>query len=261
MHFNPRSSYEERRFRLNPSFHHCRISIHAPHTRSDLLRLTGTPSTINFNPRSSYEERPRALPWSAKSLHFNPRSSYEERHSERDSDLRHVIISIHAPHTRSDDRRFRRCYCIRENFNPRSSYEERPHALPTLDNDAGRISIHAPHTRSDPQATVLYWLREISIHAPHTRSDRFFLHPKIFPRIFQSTLLIRGATANAPVFPVRGKFQSTLLIRGATRFLIRKRRVTLFQSTLLIRGATPILNFIIYGVNVFQSTLLIRGAT
>ena len=56
-------------------------------------------------------------------------------------------ISIHAPHTRSD---------------------EREATIKT----AGKISIHAPHTRSDGRAfTYLFEDVPISIHAPHTRSD------------------------------------------------------------------------------------------
>ena len=58
----------------------------------------------------------------------------------------------------------------------------------------------------------------ISIHAPHARSDleRFDSSPE--GQIFQSTLLMRGATraAETPaLYPML--FQSTLLMRGATR--------------------------------------------
>ncbi len=60
------------------------------------------------------------------------------------------------------------------------------------------------------------FLRCISIHAPHARSDQTPLGSFSVPLIFQSTLLMRGATPrwNHPISPPR--FQSTLLMRGAT---------------------------------------------
>ena len=83
---------------------------------------------------------------------------------------------------------------------------------------------------------------------------------------FQSTLLMRGATAKVGVRCKTGEFQSTLLMRGATRrrpgpaealhhfnprSSCEERRFTptyrdthsyTFQSTLLMRGATTIAN-------------------
>ena len=101
------------------------------------------------------------------------------------------------------------------------------------------ISIHAPHTRSDVIVRDCFsTCRDISIHAPHTRSDIYRSQnprhiPYFNPRssyeerrnesarlsqfIFQSTLLIRGATAAQPTSLAILSFQSTLLIRGATR--------------------------------------------
>ena len=78
-------------------------------------------------------------------------------------------ISIHAPHARSDR---------------------------TLDFGMyrRRISIHAPHARSDQRRRQCRDGYLISIHAPHARSD---LHPtpsRAASAIFQSTLLMRGAT-------------------------------------------------------------------
>ena len=78
-------------------------------------------------------------------------------------------ISIHAPHARSDVD----CGRLRPyagNFNPRSSCEER--------RGAGGCPA----------------IRQISIHAPHARSDSV---AKFVPLAvaFQSTLLMRGATA------------------------------------------------------------------
>ena len=58
LNFNPRPSYEERRFRSH-----------------------GCARSQNFNPRPSYEERPRAARNRLMRAYFNPRPSYEERHS------------------------------------------------------------------------------------------------------------------------------------------------------------------------------------
>ena len=101
--------------------------------------------------------------------------------------------------------------------------------------------------------------------------------------LFQSTLLVRGATDEYKTERIKIKFQSTLLVRGATTYNKIGLCTILFQSTLLVRGAT------IYPINYtkiclisihaprersdmtasgeqhlcqpFQSTLLVRGAT
>ena len=103
-YFNPRSSYEERQLHNRPRLRFC-----------------------HFNPRSSYEERRGAFGWlSDLPWHFNPRSSYEERPSADLPLLSMMMISIHAPHTRSDVSTMLDAFFL-SNFNPRSSYEERPH--------------------------------------------------------------------------------------------------------------------------------------
>ena len=103
------------------------ISIHAPHTRSDIYRSQNPRHIPYFNPRSSYEERRGAFGWlSDLPWHFNPRSSYEERPSADLPLLSMMMISIHAPHTRSDVSTMLDAFFL-SNFNPRSSYEERPH--------------------------------------------------------------------------------------------------------------------------------------
>ena len=55
-------------------------------------------------------------------------------------------------------------------------------------------------------------------------------------------------------------FQSTLLMRGATILELSSWSSIKFQSTLLMRGATKVLGIPI-GFLTFQSTLLMRGAT
>ena len=79
-------------------------------------------------------------------INFNPRSSCEERHLQRDS-KRTLIISIHAPHARSDNRFLASANGV-------------------------CISIHAPHARSDIRALRVEPSPWISIHAPHARSDK-----------------------------------------------------------------------------------------
>ena len=104
-----------------------------------------------------------------------------------------VLISIHAPHARSD-----------------TSY------------DAGlftylQISIHAPHARSDGvcQGRVRAVLM-ISIHAPHARSDgRGGIAPGAF-RHFNPRSSCEERLQDAAMYSVSGQFQSTLLMRGAT---------------------------------------------
>ena len=56
--------------------------------------------------------------------------------------------------------------------------------------------------------------------------------------LFQSTLLMRGATRAAMLVTAFGRFQSTLLMRGATLSKPRCNPIRTFQSTLLMRGAT-----------------------
>ena len=60
------------------------------------------------------------------------------------------------------------------------------------------ISIHAPHARSDVSWPIHRGNLQISIHAPHARSDADFNQSFQVELLFQSTLLMRGATR----FPV-----------------------------------------------------------
>ena len=125
-HFNPRSSCEERRLAHRVVRCDCRISIHAPHARSDDIQGPTSRRRRYFNPRSSCEERRgqgKGLP--GHSGHFNPRSSCEER--RRILEVRQInrIISIHAPHARSDTLHIVPVRLKLYNFNPRSSCEER----------------------------------------------------------------------------------------------------------------------------------------
>ena len=124
------------------------ISIHAPHARSDSTHIsTRSTSRIfqstllmrgatskqsresmlltDFNPRSSCEERPSRQISTSQKPNFNPRSSCEERHGKRKERKDYTMISIHAPHARSDKRPASPLQSQQSNFNPRSSCEER----------------------------------------------------------------------------------------------------------------------------------------
>ena len=147
---------------------------------------------------------------------FNPRSSCEERRVHEKDDLLGDGISIHAPHARSDDDNPKVC-----DRHPISIHA--PHARSDfIVDDCGKalndISIHAPHARSDRSADRrVPTLAHISIHAPHARSDgRPVLYLSLM-LIFQSTLLMRGATSySRRMLSILVRFQSTLLMRGAT---------------------------------------------
>ena len=147
----------------------------------------------NFNPRSSCEERLAALyaRWTA----YRFQSTLLMRGATlQNTGLLHdlLIISIHAPHARSDRKRCGK-RILKLYFNPRSSCEERLSGRSTIWSTLV-ISIHAPHARSDSatsgrlsmmryfnprssceerQQNQFYGKAEspISIHAPHARSD------------------------------------------------------------------------------------------
>ena len=99
-------------------------------------------------------------------------------------------------------------------FNPRPTYGER---------HWGRIHINIP---------------QISIHAPHTRSDQIVMLLLHMQKKFQSTPLIRGATASQRAPTV---ISGISIHAPHTRSDVKYRNVNTsfsFQSTPLIRGAT-----------------------
>ena len=190
-YFNPRPSYEER----HGWFERCEgrnlISIHAPHTRSDVQFTEPDETSKTFQSTPLIRGATTSSDGYLTTHDFNPRPSYEERRPS----LKFLAL-------------------LRENFNPRPSYEER-HGF-AVDRDAAAcISIHAPHTRSDPPSAKRCSWNE-----------------------FQSTPLIRGATTHGNRSPTFRSFQSTPLIRGATILREMKDATNEFQSTPLIRGAT-----------------------
>ena len=213
--FNPRSSCEERLPAFAPLNLAPAISIHAPHARSDVFvivkRHRGTfQSTLlmrgaTFFPAivvAVYEFQSTLLMRGAtmsacvsripcgvfqstllmrgathdKSATSNRyQISIHAPHARSDNDNvtdyhYALIISIHAPHARSDGGRAHDAQSTTD-FNPRSSCEERLNA----------------------QLRVVEVI-QISIHAPHARSDHLFTKVVGDDFLFQSTLLMRGAT-------------------------------------------------------------------
>ena len=120
-------------------------------------------------------------------MYFNPRSPHGERHLLTEYNTVTGLISIHAPRTGSDNKRYRfgsiwrisihaprtegatysflRCSCHLLDFNPRSPHGER-HWLPCTPEQGKDISIHAPRTGSDVRFPSEVSAPGISIHAP-----------------------------------------------------------------------------------------------
>ncbi len=145
-------------------------------------------------------------------------------------------ISIHAPHTGSDNR-VGACGDHALDFNPRPPHGERRRPAGKLKSKIKfqstpptrgatfidvklwyglRISIHAPHTGSDEKDLLICKSLVISIHAPHTGSDNRPILSMDNLCIFQSTPPTRGATPPPYCKCPPPKFQSTPPTRGAT---------------------------------------------
>ena len=158
---------------------------------------------LYFNPRSSCEERLGIFASVLLSIYFNPRSSCEERPSQAAKSV--------TSHTQFQSTLLMRGATI---------------AVP-IEKIRANISIHAPHARSDSGSSkYVVCSNVISIHAPHARSDKQSEVDALKHEQFQSTLLMRGATARSKIRTRHPEFQSTLLMRGATRVhpLLMRRR-------------------------------------
>ena len=124
------------------------------------------------------------------------------------------------------------------------------------------ISIHAPHARSDSTMSAADKATHISIHAPHARSDRTKRGSSRYLPHFNPRSSCEERQMPVVAYVPQPIFQSTLLMRGATRFGIARSVGCLsFQSTLLMRGATSPWVTVADRAAKFQSTLLMRGAT
>ena len=144
------------------------ISIHAPHARSDGMGEVYIVSQQYFNPRSSCEERPLVKAQTMESIDFNPRSSCEERPAWDEEwswvqEFQSTLLMRGATPYHATNQRGK-------NFNPRSSCEER------------RIVAAKRSGRIEFQSTLLM----------RGATYRFFRAKQVMG--FQSTLLMRGAT-------------------------------------------------------------------
>ena len=127
-----------------------RISIHAPHARSDRIYRTKNLQSLHFNPRSSCEERQLTLLVYRIYRTFQSTLLMRGATRRRDGSLCSSMISIHAPHARSD--LVGRCF-----WGHQSGFQSTLLMRgATLEVIATRsvyvISIHAPHARSDEMA-------------------------------------------------------------------------------------------------------------
>ncbi len=125
------------------------------------------------------------------------------------------VISIHAPHARSDDKDFAMLYSI-YNFNPRSSCEERQDCRGNI----CRYIHFNPRSSCEerPQHRLILFFYSNFNPRSSCEERQASRHTESSKLIFQSTLLMRGATfVNQLRQPIDG-FQSTLLMRGATQY-------------------------------------------
>ena len=190
------------------------ISIHAPRAGSDDSRFSSFSVSSNFNPRSPCGERRRRTILHNKSGHFNPRSPCGERperlpRARKPYKFQSTLpvrgatyaspphepehhISIHAPRAGSDS--FPQVLCILyTNFNPRSPCGERQHHYNVVDLEIIDFNPRSPCGERP--------LEDIRAQ---------------YPRLFQSTLPVRGATDYRRELERINRFQSTLPVRGAT---------------------------------------------
>ena len=179
--------------------------------------------------------QPKYIPRSRRD--FNPRSPHGERRHGEQKNMRHRMISIHAPRTGSDgnademtaasrisihaprtgsDRHRLELLRPHGDFNPRSPHGERP-ARAVRRRLTGHFNPRSPHGER-PAGSIQHILhRTISIHAPRTGSDSLLQQNGRTGRHFnpRSPHGERHVGFNLQVTQIR--FQSTLPARGATR--------------------------------------------
>ena len=130
------------------------------------------------------------------------------------SDISNLLISIHAPHTGSDTIPAFTVYGA-QYFNPRSPYgERRSTALFPLPTPGFQSTLPIRGATSEQNSCEKRF--KISIHAPHTGSDPV-RKGKGPARSISIHAPHTGSDANSLLdMAVQGLFQSTLPIRGAT---------------------------------------------
>ena len=146
-------------------------------------------------------------------------------------------ISIHAPHARSDPLPAFQALS-RPYFNPRSSCEERqspPDSCPSMAAFQSTLLMRGATLRTELAEHVADFNPRSSCEERRAITDVCSVStPNFNPR--SSCEERRYCSGTSSIFMYL--FQSTLLMRGATASIVRIERIFLFQSTLLMRGAT-----------------------
>ena len=193
--------------------------------------------------------------------YFNPRSSCEERHVDGTLLVIPTVISIHAPHARSDlSLLLHLCHTsIFQSTLLMRGATLVPVAVPL---SVRLISIHAPHARSDenhpatiessknfnPRSSceerrrsyVIEWQPMTHFNPRSSCEERRDMRISISViTLFQSTLLMRGATGKwMPSIGEMYNFNPRSSCEERRESKVTLQIVMEFQSTLLMRGAT-----------------------
>ena len=168
------------------------VSIHAPHARGDLLSFSLLSNPFRFNPRPSCEGR---LPRYGTCV--------------QPSGFQSTPLMRGATCPPSRER------TADASFNPRPSCEGRPDAA----HEVGKlllVSIHAPHARGDLAHRDVGLVVAVSIHAPHARGDTAWWASSTTTHCFNPRPSCEGRRDYGFPCPQHLVFQSTPLMRGAT---------------------------------------------
>ena len=179
--------------------------------------------------------------------------------SARNAILRGCYISIHAPHARSDSQ-LPSSSSVAGYFNPRSSCEERREAIPAA-NDTTVFQSTLLMRGATTTGLMHYLGCDISIHAPHARSDYTQApalpdslisihapHARSDTRLQSSARPWRQISIHAP----HARSDSSQLSMSGTRVDFNPRSSCEERRSPSPQGKAA---------NTFQSTLLMRGAT
>ena len=123
------------------------------------------PVISNFNPRSPHGERLEAAEPLVVNRHFNPRSPHGERHLVQWGNLRHVLISIHAPRTGSDVGSLQ-VKMAAIDFNPRSPHGERHKAMAQMEGKT-YFNPRSPHGERRPLYSRRHKQKNFNPRSPH----------------------------------------------------------------------------------------------
>ena len=190
-----------------------RISIHAPHARSDAILALVVRQAISIHAPHARSDQ------GTPDGHHRIFISIHAPHARSDPHAIQVLqqglpISIHAPHARSDDGSG-----VGAGRGSGISIHA-PHARSDIATAAARIafaiSIHAPHARSDAVLFAHVEGLAISIHAPHARSDEWDARRDIVRNDISIHAPHARSDDNKNLSVMILQFQSTLLMRGAT---------------------------------------------